>query len=74
MLKDLGRRDFLEEYRTHSMLIGKNVLVMAGTEPFEAVAVDIDENGGLVIELEDGARKVLNSGEVTVRVKKNLDF
>ena len=40
----------------------------------EAVAVDIDENGGLVIELADGARKVLNSGEVTVRVKKILTF
>lgn len=74
VLEDLGHRDFLKEYRAHSMLIGKTILVMTEPKPLEAVAVDIDENGGLVIELADGTRRVLNSGEVTVRVKKFLTF
>ncbi len=66
VLDDLDKRTFMQEYRAHSMLIGKQIRIM--TEPFEEARVlDIDENGGLVVQLEDGSRRVLNTGEVTVR-------
>lgn len=68
IMKELPQRSFLKEYREHSMLIGRSILVQnAQSEPVEACAVDIDENGGLVIELSDGSRQTLNTGEVTVR-------
>lgn len=66
---NLSDHSFLEEYREHSMLLGQNIWVMTQGEPVAAVARDIDENGGLVIEYEDGRRAVLNTGEVTVRVR-----
>ena len=35
--------------------------------PVYGVAVDIDDDGHLILECEDGSRKVLSSGEVSVR-------
>ncbi len=66
VLEDLEARTFMQEYRAHSMLIGKQIRIMS--EPAEeAEVLDIDENGGLVVRLTDGSIRVLNTGEVTVR-------
>ncbi|MDE7300088.1 MAG: biotin--[acetyl-CoA-carboxylase] ligase, partial [Lachnospiraceae bacterium] len=63
---------FLEEYRERSMLIGKHILVLSQQEPEVAVAVGISASGGLEIELPDGSRRVLNTGEVSVREKERI--
>ncbi len=68
VMGELAQRSFLKEYKKHSMLLGKQIWIYSGTGRAEALAVDIDENGGLVVELADGARRVLSTGEVTVRV------
>lgn len=62
-------RSFLEEYRRHSMLIGKEIWILTQGEPEAATAVDVDENGGLVVRLSDGSFRTLSSGEVSVRVR-----
>lgn len=67
IMQDLSERSFLKEYREHSMLLGKKIWIFSGKEPEEATALDIDENGGLIVELADGTRRVLSTGEVTVR-------
>ncbi len=67
ILKELKERSFLKEYKEHSMLLGKQIWIYSGEEPEAALAVDVDENGGLVVELFDGQRRVLSTGEVTVR-------
>lgn len=64
--QDLKERTFLKDYREHSMLIGQKICILAN-ETEEATALDIDENGGLVVQLADGTVKTLNTGEVTVR-------
>ncbi|MBO4858846.1 MAG: biotin--[acetyl-CoA-carboxylase] ligase [Treponema sp.] len=60
----------ISEYKNASFLIGKTLTVhpLAGSnkDEYSAVAVDIDDNAGLVVELEDGTKKVLSSGEVTL--------
>lgn len=38
------------------------------TEALTALAEDIDENGGLVVRLKDGSRRVLTSGEISLRL------
>lgn len=68
VLSELPTRGFLKEYKEHSMVLGKAIQVYSGGEPEEALAVDIDENGGLVIKLPDGTMRVLSTGEVTVRM------
>lgn len=60
----------MNEYKTASFLIGQTIQVhpVIGDDKsvYEAKAVDIDENAGLVVELEDGSRKTLSSGEVSL--------
>lgn len=64
----LTDRSFLAEYRERSLVLGKTVQVLPfGREPYPAKAVDIDAQGGLVLELADGSRQALHSGEVSIR-------
>lgn len=68
-MNSLTEKKYLEEYRSHSFLIGQEILVQKGTAVIPAKALDIDEKARLVVEYEDGTREVLSSGEVSVRVK-----
>ncbi|MGI6721223.1 MAG: biotin--[acetyl-CoA-carboxylase] ligase [Anaerovoracaceae bacterium] len=67
----LEERSFIEEYRRRSMVIGKDIDVYhtIGGEPFPARAIDIDKDGGLVIQRPDGSRETLSTGEITIRLK-----
>ena len=57
-------------YRRHSMVLGKEITYLKNGEGFHARAIDIDENGGLVVEHTDGSRITLQSGEISLRVDK----
>ncbi len=64
--------DFMAEYRRRSNVIGTDITVWRGNEVFDARALDIDTNGGLVIALADGSTQVLQSGEITIRSKDTV--
>lgn len=76
ILDDLDSRSFLREYRTKCFILGKNILVhpAVNSRPVRARAIDIDENGGLVVEYMEGRRMrqidTLTTGEVSVRVEE----
>lgn len=60
--------DYLEEYRAACFVPGHWVTVQAaGQEPYTAKALDIDEQGRLVIQLNNGTRTALGYGEVSIR-------
>jgi BirA family biotin operon repressor/biotin-[acetyl-CoA-carboxylase] ligase len=61
----LPKRDFLNEYRARSLVLGQKVTVMA-EEPYSARAVAIDDDAQLVAELPDGARRTLAYGEIGI--------
>ena len=54
-------------YRNHSMVIGEKIKFIQNGEATLATATAIDEKGGLEVELENGEKTVLRSGEITVR-------
>lgn len=60
---------FMAESRARSNVIGQDVIVLRGDERFSARAVDIDDEGSLVVETADGIQTV-HSGEVSVRWQK----
>lgn len=64
----LPNRDFIADYRRWSNVIGKEVRFTSGDSWEDAFAVDICEDGGLLVELKGGERKVLHSGEISLRV------
>ena len=62
----------LAGYRERSMVIGKTVAVTRGTECFRAIALAIDESGGLWVD-RSGERILLSSGEVSVRPENRAE-
>nr|MBP3599353.1 biotin--[acetyl-CoA-carboxylase] ligase [Eubacterium sp.] len=69
----LTERLFMEEYRQRSNVIGNEVRFLENETWQEARAIDIDENGGLVVEYARGdggkQKRTLHTGEITLRVK-----
>ena len=59
--------DFLQESRERSNVIGRKVTVIEGGMTYPARALDIDSQGRLVIETENGT-SCLNYGEVSLRI------
>lgn len=57
---------WLSPYRARAYLDGKEIVYFENGISHQAIAVGVDEQGGLIIE-ENAVRKVLTSGEVTVR-------
>ena len=72
IFEDVRRGDtsYMTEYRSRSMVLGKRVTFVRNGCVGEGIAVDIEDGGGLVVEADGGARTVLNSGEITLRVKE----
>lgn len=70
---NLAKREFMEEYRRCSNVIGKEVRFLEKDTWQEGKALDIDEDGGLVVECmgEDGhpVTRTLHTGEITLRWK-----
>lgn len=67
---DLSNKSYIEAYREHSLIIGKEIDFYRNNTKYSATAVDIDSDGGLIVKLKNGETEVLNSGEVTVRLSK----
>jgi BirA family biotin operon repressor/biotin-[acetyl-CoA-carboxylase] ligase len=59
--------DFIDYYRSHSMIIGEKINFIKASKVTPATAISIDEKGGLEVELEDGTRTILRSGEISIR-------
>ena len=65
----LKEKQFIEPYRTYSVVIGREIVYLRGNERFDAKAIGIDDDGGLIVDTAEG-RRVLSSGEITVRWKQ----
>lgn len=66
---DAGYESYLGRWRQLSIVLGKDVQISEGDKFFSGVAVDIEENGALLVDLESGDRRRFDSGEVTLRLK-----
>ncbi len=71
---NLEDRSFLAEYRLRSVVLGKAVLVSVGNETYEAVADEIDDSGALWVKTAQGQRRLLNSGEISLRPAGNAGW
>lgn len=59
--------DFIDYYRSHSMIIGEKINFIKNGMITPAAAIEIDEAGGLVVQLESGEKTTLRSGEISIR-------
>ena len=74
ILEDLNSMAFLREYRTKCFILGKNIYIHPNLDQrsIRARAIDIDDNGGLVVEYMEGKKmrqmETLTTGEVSIRL------
>ena len=66
MAEENGFKPILEEWKMLSSMIGSEVVVQAPDKQFFGKAVDIDDNGCLIVETETG-RETVMAGDVSVR-------
>ncbi len=71
---NLDEKKYLIEYKKRSLIVGKEIEVIhlnnnSDKKTF-AVAIDIDDNGCLIVRNQDGSLSTLNSGEVQIGRKE----
>jgi BirA family biotin operon repressor/biotin-[acetyl-CoA-carboxylase] ligase len=59
--------NFIDYYRQHSMIIGEKINFIHNGKITPATAVQIDNDGGLIVELANGTQTTLRSGEISIR-------
>lgn len=62
-----GTKPIVEAWKKHDLTLGKEITVQTPRESFHGRAVDIDKNGGLLVEGGKGDRRIFWAGEVTLR-------
>lgn len=73
LYEGLSQRTYMEDYRKWSNVIGKEVRYSTVVDNSDqaaweyGTALDIDEDGGLIVRLQNGEEKVLRTGEITLR-------
>lgn len=66
-----GFERMFDEWRAQSVTLGQAVNVIAASHNFEGVAVNIDEDGALLVKTADGLKKVI-AGDVSIRPKSGM--
>ena len=61
------RAGILARYRQDCITLGQEISLVRGDEIRHGKALDVDENGALVVRYEDDTIEAVNSGEVSVR-------
>jgi len=60
---------YMIRWRELSIVLGKSVRISEGDKIFSGKAIDIAENGALIVDLDSGDRRLFDSGEVTLRLR-----
>ena len=62
-----GKESMLSQYRTDCITVGQSISLVRSDEIRYGIALDVDEQGALVVRFDDGHTEAVNSGEVSVR-------
>lgn len=63
-----GKDEIMTQYKKDCLTLGKEIQVIRGDEIRTAVALDLDEEGALIVQYhDDGTISPVSSGEVSVR-------
>lgn len=66
--KNLLQKDYINDYRNRSILIGKEVKCICGDTEYLATVCDINSDAGLVVRNFEGETKTLIVGEVSLKL------
>jgi biotin-(acetyl-CoA carboxylase) ligase len=63
-----NKKSLLDEYRKRLFILGKAVVVRQNETEYEATVTALDENGALAVRGADGAARLLNAGEISLKI------
>lgn len=63
-----NQTDYVENYRSRSIVIGKEITVISSDYQKKAVALDVDQDCRLIVEYENGKIEMLATGEISVKL------
>ena len=69
LVQTQGFASLMEEWRRYTITLGQEVNVIGINETFAGKAVDIDDDGALLVQTARGIRRVL-AGDVSIRPRK----
>ncbi len=64
--KKIEEKEFINEYKNSSCVIGKEIEILSGEHKGKAIAIDINENAELVVLLKNGEKATLGSGDISI--------
>lgn len=70
-IKNKSTDRFLNIWRSFSVTIGYDIIIYQGDKTIKAKALDVMDNGCLLVQTQDGGRQLISSGEVSVQVPQN---
>ena len=62
-----GKAAMLAAYRENCITLGTEISLLRGGEVRHGKALDIDEDGGLIVRFDSGGMETVSSGEVSIR-------
>ncbi|HEY9772585.1 MAG TPA: biotin--[acetyl-CoA-carboxylase] ligase [Planktothrix sp.] len=62
-----GASSIMKEWRARSVTLGREIIASSGNTSIEGVAIDIDDNGALIVRTADNTTRELHAGEITIR-------
>lgn len=66
----LSNDEAIAEYKRRSIVIGREISIVREEGNIRAAALDICEDGALLVRTEEGYTQKLCGGEITIRIKK----
>lgn len=64
----LSDKTYIESYRAHCIVPGRNITVLKNGAPYPALALGIDDDCRLLVRYEDGREEALSSGEISIKL------
>jgi BirA family biotin operon repressor/biotin-[acetyl-CoA-carboxylase] ligase len=66
--RNFAKKEFIDEYKRRSIVIGKTVSVVTPTSGRKAKVLDIDDKCRLLVRYEDGSEEAISTGEISIRL------
>lgn len=70
LYQNMHTKEFLEDYRKRCFVIGRRVSFIRNKVSYEGLAVAVDDQGALVIQVNDGTTTHLSYGEISIRLEE----
>ena len=67
MINEIKNYNFINEYKARSIILNEKISFTKNGETNFGTAIDINDDGSLVVAKDNGETVILNTGEISIR-------